>query len=48
MAKHIKIREQRPATIIKPVISSISTDLKVKLANAFQEIVTKIKEKHLN
>lgn len=48
MAKTAKLREERPSTIIKAVINPLSADLKVKLANAFQEVVTKIKDKHLN
>jgi hypothetical protein len=48
MAKTVKIREQRPSTVIKAVISPLSTDLKTKISTAFQEVVTKIKEKHLN
>jgi DNA-binding cell septation regulator SpoVG len=48
MAKHTKIREERPSTVIKAVIHPISTDLKVKISTAFQEVVTKIKNKHLN
>jgi hypothetical protein len=48
MAKTAKIREERPTTVIKAVISPLSTDLKTKISTAFQEVVTKIKEKHLS
>ena len=47
MAKTPKIREERPATIIKPVIKVLSTDVKTKIATAFQSVVAKIKETHL-
>lgn len=47
MAKTPKIREERPDTVIKPVIAPLSTDIKTKISTAFQEVVTKIKEKHL-
>jgi len=48
MAKTAKIREERPTTVIKAVVSPLSTDLKTKISTAFQEVVTKIKEKHLS
>lgn len=47
MAKTPKIREERPAQIVKPVIAPISSDIKVKIATAFQAVVAKIKETHL-
>jgi hypothetical protein len=43
----VKVRVERPAQIIKAVITPISNDLKVKSANAFQSVVNAIKEKHL-
>jgi len=45
MAK--KERIERPLQTIKTVITPISSDVKIKLANAFQSVVNKIKEKHL-
>jgi hypothetical protein len=45
MAK--KERIERPLQTIKTVITPISSDVKIKLANAFQTVVNKIKEKHL-
>jgi hypothetical protein len=41
---NINIREDNN---IKVVINPISSELKLKMKDAFQEIVTKIKEKHL-
>jgi hypothetical protein len=38
---------ERPNQHIKAQINSISTDLKNKVKVAVQEVVTKIKEKHL-
>jgi hypothetical protein len=48
MAKTPKIREERPSTVIKAVVSPISTDLKTKISTAFQAVVTAIKDKHLS
>lgn len=48
MAKTPKIREERPATVIKPVIKSLSPDVKTKISTAFQSVVTAIKVKHLS
>ena len=47
MAKTPKIREERPATVIKPIIGPISTDTKIKISTAFQAVVNAIKDKHL-
>jgi hypothetical protein len=47
MAKTPKIREERPNTVIKPIIGTLSNDVKTKISTAFQEVVNKIKEKHL-
>jgi hypothetical protein len=47
MAKTPKVREGRPAQVIKPVIAPISSDIKTKISNAFQAVVTRIKEEHL-
>ncbi len=47
MAKTPKTRIERPAQIIKSVVAPITTDIKEKIATAFQEVVNKIKEKHL-
>lgn len=47
MAKTPKIREERPLTVVKPVIAPISSDIKIKIATAFQAVVAKIKETHL-
>lgn len=41
-------RIERPAQTIKTNITPLSNDLKVKIANAFQTIVNKIKDKHLS
>jgi hypothetical protein len=46
MAK--KERVERPLQTIKTNIIPITTDLKVKVANAFQSFVTAIKVKHLS
>lgn len=40
-------RIERPAQTIKAIVAPLSNDLKVKVATAFQQVVTKIKEKHL-
>jgi len=48
MAKTPKIREERPSTVIKLIISPISTDVKTKISTAFQAVVTAIKDKHLS
>jgi len=42
------VRVERPAQTIKSTITSLNSDLKVKIANAFQEVVNRIKEKHLS
>jgi hypothetical protein len=44
----VKERVERPAQTIKAVVAPISNDLKVKVANAFQAVVTAIKVKHLS
>lgn len=44
----VKERIERPSQTIKPVISPLSNDLKIKVANAFQAVVTAIKVKHLS
>ena len=43
----VKERIERPAQTIKAVVAPISSDLKTKIATAFQEVVTAIKVKHL-
>jgi hypothetical protein len=43
----VKERVERPAQTIKPIVAPLSNDLKIKVAAAFQEVVNKIKEKHL-
>jgi hypothetical protein len=48
MAKTPKIREERPSTVIKAKVGSLSSDLKTKISAAFQAVVTAIKDKHLN
>jgi hypothetical protein len=48
MAKTPKIREERPATVIKTLIRPLSVDLKAKISTAFQAVVTAIKDKHLS
>ncbi len=42
-----KERIERPAQIIKTIISPLSSDLKSKVATAFQAVVNEIKTKHL-
>ena len=44
----VKERIERPAQTIKAIIAPISNDLKVKVASAFQAVVTTIKVKHLS
>ena len=44
----VKERVERPVQTIKTVIAPISNDLKVKVASAFQAVVTAIKVKHLS
>ena len=39
----VKERIERPAQTIKTVVAPLSSDLKVKVATAFQEVVNKIK-----
>jgi hypothetical protein len=46
MAESIRI--ERPAQIIKSDIKPLDTNLKIKIANAFQEVVNRIKDKHLS
>jgi hypothetical protein len=41
------IRIERPAQVIKSDISPLDSNLKIKIASAFQEIVNRIKAKHL-
>ena len=43
----VKERIERPAQTIKSVVAPLSSDLKVKIATAFQEVVATIKVKHL-
>jgi hypothetical protein len=38
---------KRPNTVIKSTITPIPTEVKVKVSNAFQNFISKIKEKHL-
>ena len=38
---------ERPATVIKSTIAPITTELKTKISTAFQVVINKIKEKHL-
>ena len=38
---------ERPKTVIKTIVAPINAELKTKIAIAFQEVVTKIKQKHL-
>ena len=40
-------RIERPNSVIKTVITPLSSQIKVKIANAIQVVVNKIKEKHL-
>lgn len=42
------IRIERPAQTIKSETTPINTTLKVKIAEAFQEVVNRIKAKHLS
>jgi hypothetical protein len=41
-------RIERPAQTIKANIIPLNSELKVKIASAFQEIVNRIKDKHLS
>jgi hypothetical protein len=41
------IRPNRPPQVIKSTIVPLDTSLKIKLANAMQLVVTKIKDKHM-
>lgn len=41
-------RIERPTTVIKPLIASIPSNTKIKIATAVQEFVNRIKNKHLN
>lgn len=43
-----EVRIERPAQVIKSVVKPIDSSLKIKIAQAFQEVVNKIKEKHLS
>jgi hypothetical protein len=40
-------RVERPATVIKELIAPITSEKKVKIAAAIQELVNRIKAKHL-
>jgi hypothetical protein len=42
-----KQRVQRPAQVIKAVIAPLSSNLKSKIATAFQTVVNEVKNKHL-
>jgi len=39
---------KRPNTVIKSELAPLTTELKVKVKDAVQMVVNKIKEKHLN
>jgi hypothetical protein len=41
------IRKERTAQTIKAKITPLNSTLKIKIANAFQQVVNKIKDKHL-
>jgi len=43
----VKERVERPAQTIKAIVAPISSELKTKVATAFQAVVTVIKVKHL-
>jgi hypothetical protein len=43
----VKERVERPAQTIKAIVAPLSNDLKTKVADAFQALVTSIKTKHL-
>jgi hypothetical protein len=43
----VKERIERPAQTIKTIVAPLTNDLKVKVATAFQAVVTEIKNKHL-
>lgn len=43
----VKERVERPAQTIKAIVAPLSNALKIKVATAFQEVVNRIKEKHL-
>jgi len=42
------VKLERPQTIIKTQTNAVSNELKNKVKIAVQEVVTKIKAKHLN
>jgi hypothetical protein len=42
------IRIERPAQVIKSDIKPLDSNLKIKIASAFQEVVNRIKAKHLS
>lgn len=44
----VKVRTERPPQTIKPIIGSLSNDLKAKASTAFQSLVSAIKAKHLS
>jgi len=44
----VKEKIERPVQTIKSIVAPISNDLKVKVANAFQAVVSAIKMKHLS
>ncbi len=46
MAQNIRV--ERPAQTIKPIVAPISNTVKQKIATAFQDVVNRIKEKHLS
>jgi len=42
------IRIERQAQVIKSDIKPLDSNLKIKIVNAFQEVVDRIKAKHLS
>lgn len=41
------IRVERPTTVIKNIVTPISSETKAQISTAVQEIVNRIKAKHL-
>jgi hypothetical protein len=39
---------ERPQTVIKVLITPITTEVKAKTSNAIQSFINKVKEKHLS
>ncbi len=44
----VKPRVERPAQTIKTIVKPLNNDVKIKVVAAFNEVINRIKEKHLS